>query len=118
MKLTRESNDGSVVRMKVTGRIRDDDESVLSEPLGELLNRKARSQAVLLDMSDVDFLNSPGISWLLNCNKKIREAGGQFVLHGAPPMVANVFKLMRLQLVFKLASDESQALQLLEENRA
>lgn len=104
--------------MKVTGTIRDESEPVLSEPLGELLNREARSQAVLLDMSEVDFLNSNGISWLLICNKKIRAAGGQFVLHGTPPMVANVFKLMRLQLVFKLASDESQALQLLEENKA
>ena len=73
--------------------------------------------AVSLDLQDVSFIDSSGIGWLLNHNKRFRESGGKLVIHSIQPNVDNVFRLLNLDQVLNLANDQDDATkQIIQEN--
>jgi anti-anti-sigma factor len=112
MQLSLVSNEGGIVRIQVTGKVNQKNISPFSEPLGELLGLDAYNRNVLLDMHDVTALDSSGIGWLLVCNKRFREAGGRLVLHSLSPLARNVLKVLNMQLVFRVADNEQDAIEM------
>ena len=110
MHLSIESEDNGVVQVKSSGRITQDQLAKTPDPLGDLLGADAFSRNVLLDMSDTEFLDSSGVSWLLVSHKKFQEEKGRMVIHSVPPIVLNVIKILRMNLVFELAENEQAAL--------
>lgn len=115
MQLSLLSDDGEITRVQIAGKINQKNISPFSEPLGQLLGPDAYSRKVLLDMHDVQALDSSGIGWLLVCHKRFREANGQMVLHSLAPLARNVLKVLNMQLVFKVAENEDEAVRALEE---
>ena len=71
------------------------------------------STAVALSLQDVGFIDSSGIGWLLNHNKRFREGGGKLVIHSIQPNVENVFRLLNLDQVLHLAADQDDATKLI-----
>ena len=69
---------------------------------------------LLLNLAQTDFVDSAGVSWLLVCHKRCREAGGQLVIHSLTPMVRQVLGVLRLDQVFQLADDPARARALLD----
>ncbi len=67
------------------------------------------AQTVFLDLSRTMYLDSAGINWLLNSNRRFREAGGTLVLHSLTPMALQIIRLMRLDRVFQIADDAAAA---------
>ena len=114
MQLSLQSDDSGIVQVQVTGKVTQKHINPFSEPLSDLLGPDVYSRKVLLDMRGVDFLDSSGIGWLLVCHKRFREAGGKLVLHSPSPLARNVLKVLNMQLVFKVADDEDEALQMVE----
>jgi len=112
MNLTVASDDGDVLRLQLAGNITQDDLWPFSDPLHELLGEDGYSRKVALGMGDVDFVDSSGISWLLVRHKRFRQADGKLVIHSIPATVAEVVKMLRLDLVLHLANDESAAVAL------
>ncbi len=103
--------EGDVVRLKLQDRIVRGTTDPTSDPLVRLGGRDIYSKIVLLDMSESDFIDSSGLSWLLVAHKRFCESKGQLVLHSLTPNVLGTLKMMRLDLVLNLAEDEVQALQ-------
>jgi anti-anti-sigma factor len=63
------------------------------------------SRRVMFDLSGTDYIDSTGVSWLLTCHKRCREAGGKLVLHSLNPMVKQVLQVLKLEQVLRLADN-------------
>jgi anti-anti-sigma factor len=67
---------------------------------------------VLLSLAETEFIDSSGLSWLLECHQKFCDAGGWLVIHSVPPGVMDTLMMMRLELVLNLVENETDALKL------
>ena len=109
MKLSIQSQESGIAQVQIEGRISQRDFVSEQEPLQLTLGQDAFEHSVLLDMSEVEAIDSSGVNWLLNCQKRMGEAGGNLVLHSLSPIARNVIRVLNLQTVFALANDVSQA---------
>jgi anti-sigma B factor antagonist len=78
----------------------------------ELLNATvaAGCTALVLDMTDVTFIDSTGLSVLLNALRRITRAGGRLALVCTNPTVLRLFEITRLDTTFGLHADLRSAL--------
>ena len=67
------------------------------------------ARRVLFDLSGTEYLDSTGVSWILTCNKKCREAGGALVLHSINPLVKQVLGVLKLDRVLRMADNAEKA---------
>jgi anti-anti-sigma factor len=111
MDLSIVSQDADVAQLKIRGRVTQRQLSSSADLLVDLLGSDVYTRKVLIDMRDTEFMDSSGISWLLIAHKRFREKGGRFVLYALPPMVMNVLKVLKMQLVFELAGTHDEALE-------
>jgi len=113
VKLKRLSDDtDDVVRLLAEDRVIRGDPSPDLGEITDLLAERGYGCRVLLNLTDTEFIDSSGLSWLLECHQKFSEAGGTLVIHSVPPTVLDTLKMMRLELVLHVAEDESAALKL------
>jgi anti-sigma B factor antagonist len=105
MKLNLAAEEGDLVRVSVAGSV------TLRElsPLDDLLGSGVYSKQVLLDLSEVTYLDSSGVSWLLTCHKRIKTAGGRLIVHSFSPIVSNVLRVLKLEKVLHLAENAKAA---------
>ena len=114
MKLSIQSREGDVVRVRLEGKVSQRDINPNEEPMSDLLGEPGYGQKLAVDLSEVVSLDSSGVNWLLVCQKRVRQSGGQVVLHSLSPIARNVIRVLNLQTVFQLADDEHAAVRLLE----
>lgn len=114
MQLSLRSEDGPVLHVNISGRINMAVLAEQQEALSELLEGSGYSQTVLLDMNDVELVDSAGMSWLVVQHKRFCDAGGKFAIHSVPFTVMETLKVMRLDQVLNVANSESEALQLVQ----
>ena len=62
----------------------------------------ARNPHLILNLSQVPFIDSAGMGGLVDLTKRARAAGGDLRLAGAPPQVRRTFELLRLDCFFTL----------------
>lgn len=105
-----ESN-ADCVRVELVGRLSHDGWPVGFDPFAELLGTEIYAHKVLLNLGRSTYLDSSGVSWLLDSNRRFQEAGGALVLHSATPLAAQFLKMMRMDLVLTVVSDEAAARQ-------
>ena len=65
---------------------------------------------LVVNMANVDYMSSSGISVLLAAQSEIEENKGKIVLVGLQPKVRQVLELMSVMPLFTDASDEDTAL--------
>ncbi len=68
------------------------------------------SKLFILDMKDMEYLNSSGLTVFLNILTKSRKAGGDTVLCHVSNKVKNVFAITRLTEVFTIIDNEESAI--------
>ena len=112
MRLKLSTQEGEIVLMESEGlaaRDSDDDPAGRFEAIGgdAIYTRK-----VLLDLSKCQYVDSMAIGWLLTCHRKFSERGGALVVHSPSPIVLQILKLMRMELVLHLAATEELAKEL------
>lgn len=64
---------------------------------------------LVLDLEDVRFVDSSGLSVLVAALKAARAVGGDLVLAGLKPEVESIIQLTRLHRVLNLYADEGAA---------
>lgn len=79
------------------------------DPLVECLGDAAFSKMVLLDLDGTTFLDTSGLSWLLQCHERCAAAGGMLVLHSIPRRVEQLIRLLHMEQVFHTAVDLAAA---------
>ena len=112
MNLDVTSEAGRVTRVSLSGDISQPNLAPAEEPLGKLLGTDCYSGRVLLDMHEVETIDSSGVSWLLSCDKRFRTAGGRLVLHSLSPFSRDVLKVLNLHLIMSITTDEKSAVDL------
>jgi len=109
MQLEKVSEDATILCVRIVGDVTQNAYGPSDEPLADNLGRDLYQRAVLLDLSACPFIDSRGVGWLLKCHKLFRAAGGVLVLHSMTVEVGQVLKVLRMDLVMDLATDESSA---------
>jgi anti-sigma B factor antagonist len=66
---------------------------------------------VILDMAGVEFIDSTGLSVLLNGLRRVRRAHGRLVLACENPTVLRLFEITRLDDTFEIVPNRTLALQ-------
>jgi anti-sigma B factor antagonist len=82
--------------------------SVLRNTVRELLDRGHRK--ILLNLADVDYIDSSGIGELVSAYTAVRNASGEMKLLQLTRRVHDILQITRLFTVFDVQSDEDSAL--------
>jgi anti-anti-sigma factor len=72
----------------------------------------ARERRLILDLSDLDYIDSSHLAALVVCYKRVVEAGGRVVFCGLKPSVRETFLITRLDRVFVIATTRREAIEL------
>ena len=65
---------------------------------------------LLLDLSEVDFIDSSGLGMLVSCLNTINKAGGLLKLCSFQENPKHVFEMTRLDRVFQVYEDHDEAI--------
>jgi anti-sigma B factor antagonist len=102
------SRQGDVVILRLLGDI---DMRHATELRSELLqiNREAPATTII-NMEEVDFMDSSGIAVLVESLQLHRRGRRQLKLAGLHPRVRSVFEIARLDTIFQIYDNETEAL--------
>ncbi len=93
--------DGATVTLRLKERKLDS--SVSPELKGEfLILCKPKVEKLTVDMKDVEFCDSSGLSALLIADRKMKEHGGKVVLRNVHKKVVSLIKISMLDRVFEI----------------
>jgi anti-anti-sigma factor len=81
----------------------------------EILGASESAKAVLVDLGQVDFLDSTGIGEMVQFGKKLRARGAAFSLAGLSPPLMQLVRMMRLERIMAFDPDRASALQRLQD---
>jgi len=109
MKLTMLSRDAHVVRLACEGHLTAPTLDGLADPFDRTLTPEDFRRTVLVDLGHAWYLNSSGISWLIESHRRFRQEGGRLVLHSLTPFVHQIAQLTRLGSLLDVAADEAAA---------
>lgn len=108
MKLTIESHDGKTVVIVKEQRLDAHNSGELKDRILKLFEEGGRDFVV--DLGDVQFIDSSGLGALLSGHKNALHRATTFALAGLQPQVKAMFELTRLQRVFDIYPGLREAL--------
>lgn len=101
--------DGDVFIAAVhTPRIVEDNAQTVRAPL---MDTAAQADNMILDMADVQFMSSVGISTIMGVYKHMTQKKGRMIICSAPPAVYNILDATGLTKLFKFQPDRRSALE-------
>ena len=71
---------------------------------------KEKPPVLVVNMAEVEFMDSSGLGTLVEALRWSRRNGGQFKLAGLSQAVRNIFEISRLDSVFEVYDTEAEAL--------
>ena len=84
------------------------DSTVLHEKLRDLI--KGNTRIVLIDLAEVDWMNSSGLGILISCFVTLRTFGGELSLANVNAKVQSILDGTRLSSAFKIYDSVDEAL--------
>jgi anti-sigma B factor antagonist len=93
----------------VTGEIHVSTAPEFSRLLNEAI--ESGKTQVVLDLSGVEFIDSTGLSVLLNGLRRVTRRGGRMALVCTNPTVLRLFIITRLDSTFKIVGSREEALE-------
>ena len=75
----------------------------------EVMNK--RPVAVVINLTEVSFMDSSGLATLVEALQLARRQGGQLKLVGATRRVKSILEISRLESLFEMHASEEEALQ-------
>jgi anti-sigma B factor antagonist len=69
-----------------------------------------RPERLVVDLSEVTYIDSAGLAALIEAMQKVEGYGGKFLLAGLQETVRSVFEISRLDQVFQIFPDANAAL--------
>ena len=106
--LTEEQPDDGTRVITVTGEIHVTTAPDFSARLGDAIAAGTRS--VVIDLSGVEFIDSTGLSVLLNGLRRVTRAGGRMALVISNPTVLRLFEVTRLDSTFDIQPTREAAI--------
>ncbi len=109
MEITIEHPRTDVVLVRPQGRIDVETASDLRDKLKEL--SQAAPSLIVVDMKEVDFIDSSGLAALVSGLKALRELGGTISLSRPHPQALTALRLTLLDRVFPIFSSVEDAIE-------
>jgi anti-sigma B factor antagonist len=105
----KENKQGKVVVLKLIGRL----DSLTTKNFREKVKSLAQQRYVLLvlDMSEVDFMDSSGLGSLVAALRSVGHEGGNIKIADLQPRVRALFELTRLHQIFEIYEDIGNAVE-------
>ena len=100
---------GDAVLATVRGEIDLHNSPELRGALIELLE-KARPKKLILNLSQVPYMDSSAIAVLVEMLQKLRKTGGRLCLTNLQPRVKSLLEIARLDSIFVLTKTDEEAL--------
>jgi anti-anti-sigma factor len=72
--------------------------------------KRSRPKKLVLNLSQVPYMDSSAIAVLVETLKEMRKTGGLFVLADLQPRVKGLLEIARLDSIFTICKDEAEAL--------
>src|SRR5208337_4112470 len=107
MTLSEEKN-GKVSVLELSGKLDIEGAKMLTEKITQILNGGERY--VLLDFTNIDYINSSGLRALLLVAKQLASSGGMLVLAGLSDPNQKVLMISGLTSIFTLRPTKAEAL--------
>ena len=101
--------------VNVSGRLDQTQTPDLEEQLNTLLEEG--HNRIVIDLSDVNYINSGGLRCLVTAWRKSRKDGGNVVLTGLKSRVNDVFSMVGFDKVFEVYPSRKLALQSWQEKQ-
>lgn len=95
-----------VVRVRSRGPVSVSDPS---DPLPGLIGEQGFARKVLLFLDESQAIDTSGVCWLVNSNKRFSEAGGKLVLVAVPPGVIDTLDFLHLTALLNIVPNENAA---------
>jgi anti-sigma B factor antagonist len=105
--LTEEEIDETRVILRVVGEIHATTAPEFSERLNAAIAQGRTG--VVLDLTGVEFIDSTGLSVLLNGLRRVTRVRGTMVLACANPTVLRLFEITKLDSTFEIVADCDEA---------
>ena len=100
---------GEIAIMDFSGKITlGEGSSMLRGTIRELIDKGHRK--ILINLFDVDYIDSSGIGELVSAYTTVRSAGGELKLLNLTRRVHDILQITRLFTVFDVQSEEEAAL--------
>jgi anti-sigma B factor antagonist len=94
-------NDGATPRLRLIGEMDAGTIDVFRAAITEL--RDAGREQVILDLGELDFIDSTGLGALVAALKRFRDVGGDVTLVDVRPRVTKLLELTGLDKAFTIA---------------
>jgi anti-sigma B factor antagonist len=111
--LSEELLDDRTVVLRVAGEIHATTAPAFSERLNETLANG--TTGVILDLTGVEFIDSTGLSVLLNGLRRVTRVRGSMVLACANPTVLRLFEITKLDSTFEILPTCEEAIERLRQ---
>jgi anti-sigma B factor antagonist len=108
---TRTESYDNVDVLRIAGRIDLVTSNTLKDTIREHLHRQRNN--LVLNLEQVDFINSSGLGSLVSILKDVRVANGNLVLSNLAPYVQEIFDITQLSNVFESFASEQEAVDVL-----
>lgn len=104
--------EGKINIIKMTGNIFNEQQTQdLQSDVNERVDNGEK--LYILDMTEMKFINSTGLSLLLTLMTKSRKAGGELVLLNVSEQLNKLLMITKLLAVFQIMDDKEKANELL-----
>ena len=108
---------GEVCVVRMHGRIMVGSDSGYLYRMSEKIKTE-RHDRLLVDLTELAFLDSIGLGFLISLYTSVTNSGGRFVMVGLNDRVRHILELTRLKDVLPLALDEASGLEQLRAQAA
>jgi anti-sigma B factor antagonist len=102
---------GDAAVIKLTGALDDESASRLSDELLYLL-QKVESGAIVMDLSEVEYISSAGLQSLLILSRAAKESTRRIFVAAAKPLVRELLARSHAQLVLQMVPTLSEAVRM------
>jgi anti-sigma B factor antagonist len=103
-----EEKKGKVLVLNLNGKIDIDGSKAFLERVTQILD--GGEQNILIDFTDVAYINSTGLRALILVAKRLHSSGGKLVLAGVIEQILKVLKISGLDTVFTILPTKAEAL--------
>ena len=114
---------GDVTILDLSGRVSLGEALAFGTGIAIVLHEVVRDQVnsgiekILLNLSEVSYVDSSGLGELISCHTTARNRGGELRVSGARPQVNDLLVMTRLNAVLDAQPDEATALQAFSQAR-
>ncbi len=99
--------DGGGAVLRITGDLNMHTCTELRARLLELIEQQPGR--LIVDLSGVGYIDSSGVSTMIEAKRRLERAGGRIVLAGLQARVRSVFEIAKLDRYFKIAPGVEEA---------